>query len=137
MILFIFSLTRVFPFFFLFFSYNPPFFVPKRGKKKKNPFSQLGFPLIYRPPHCSYFYSCYTIGLVSRDIFLTLLVSSPSLSPNSAFCEIFFMFKLFHRYLMRQRLGESSQIEAEIKIFNPLACPGSFPQFLAPPGCYV
>lgn len=53
--------------FLLLFSYNPPFSVPKR--KKKIPFSQLDCPLIYRPPHYSYFYGCYIVDLVSKDIF--------------------------------------------------------------------
>ena len=100
LILFIINLIRVFP---LLFSYNPPFLVPKR--KKKIPFSQLDFPLIYRPPHYSYFYGCYIVDLVSKDIFFTLLVSSPSLSLNSTFCEIFFLFSLSYTHLIRQMLG--------------------------------
>jgi len=101
---------------------------------KAHPPTPLNFPLLYKPHSYSNFYSCYTTGLVFKDIFLTLLDSSPSLSLNSAFSEIFLLFRLSYMNLMQHRLGEGSQIEVEIKIFDLLACSGSFPQFLVPFG---
>ena len=64
---------------------------------------------------------------------LTLLISSPPLSWNSDFWELFVLFRLSYLYLMRQRLGKNPIINAEAKIFNFLACFGSFLWFQASP----
>ena len=65
---------------------------------------------------------------------LTLLISSPPLSWNSDFWELFVLFRLSYLYLMQQRLGKNPIINAEAKIFNFLACFRSFPWFQASPG---
>ena len=73
----------------------------------------------------------------SRIFFLTLLISSPPLSLNTNFWRIFVLFRLFHMYLMRQKLGKNPLINAEVKIFNLLVCSGSFLWSLAPFGNYT
>ena len=94
-------------------------------------FSRLPFhlPLPPHPPFysdifCSYLYYYLITSQILRDI--TLLVSSPPLSWNSDFRWLFVLFKLFYLYLMRQKLGKNLIINAEAKIFNLLACSGSF-----------
>ena len=64
---------------------------------------------------------------------LTLSDSSPPLSWNSDFWELFVLFRLSYLYLMWQRLGKNPIINAEAKIFYLIACSGSFSWFQASP----
>ena len=50
---------------------------------------------------------------------------------------IFSLFRLSQMYLMQPRLGKGSQIDVEVKIFNLLACSGSFIQFWASSRSYM
>ena len=108
-------------------------FFPKRKKIPPFSFSLL----IYRYTPCSYPYGYPIANSTLRDIFLTLSISTPSLSLNFVFWEIFLLFRLCHMYLMRQRLGKGSLINAKVKIFNLLACLGSFLWSWAPPGSFM
>ena len=73
----------------------------------------------------------------SEIFFLTLLVSSLPLSLSSVSWGIFSLFSSPQTYLMWQRLGKGSQIDEEVKIFNLLACSGSFPRSWVLPGSYM
>ena len=73
----------------------------------------------------------------SEIFFLTLLGSSLPLSLSFVSWGIFSLFSSPQTYLMWQRLGKGSQIDEEVKIFNLLACSGSFPRSWVLHGSYM
>ena len=94
-------------------------------------------PFIFLPPPPPFIITFFavistTVLLPARfsEIFsFTFLVSSPPLSWNFDFWGLFVLFKLSHMHSMLQRLGKNLIINAEVKIFNILACSGSFSWF--------
>ena len=125
MVLYILSLS---PRLFTFLSFSGP---------KRNLLPFCFFLFIYKHTSHSYPYNCLLPAKHSRIFFLTLLISSPPLSLNTDFWRIFVLFRLFHMYLMRQKLGKNPLINAEVKIVNLLVCSGSFLWSLAPFGNYT
>ena len=112
-------------FFFFFFFYHP------------NPLS-----FAFLPPFIMTFFALISTTILLPPRFsgifsFTLLVSSPPFSWNFDFWGLFVLFRLSHMHLMRQRLGKNPIINAEAKIFNLLACSGSFPWFQASPGIHT
>ena len=107
-----------FPFSFSFFNPPPPFASPL-------PFIASILALII--------IAVMLLAKVSGIFSLTLLNSSSPLSQNSNFWRLFVLFRLSQLYLMWQRLGKNPIINQEAKIFNLLACSGSFPWFQESP----
>ena len=114
---------------FLFLSDNSLFFLLSPFSlfftSQKIPLLVCLSPPFYKYTSCSYLYNCPIASQTLRDIFLYFIGFLPSLIQelwNSNFWGVFALFRLSHVHSIRQRLGENPLINAEVKIFNLLAC---------------
>ena len=99
----------------------------------KIPLSFVSLPSFIVPFLTLIFTAVLLPAKFSKIFSFTLLISSPPLSWNFDFWGLFVLFKLSHLHSMWQSLGKNPIINAETKIFNLLACFGSFLWFQASP----
>ena len=107
-----------------FLSQTAPFF-----PSQKDPLTFASLPLFIGTFLVLIFTAVMLPAKFLRIFFFTLSVSSFPFSWNSDFWGVFVLFRLSHMHSMRQKLGENSLINAEVKIFSLLACSESFPWF--------
>ena len=99
----------------------------------KSPLSFVSLPSFIVPFLALIFTAVLLPAKFSKIFSFTLLISSPPLSWNFDFWGLFVLFRLSHLHSMWQSLGKNPIINAETKIFNLLACFGSFLWFQASP----
>jgi len=103
-----------------FSSFSPPFLYFLPLKRSPSLFAYL--PLFISTPLVLIFTTVLLPAKLSGIFSFTLSVSFLPLSWNSDFWGVFVLFRLSHMHSMWQRLVENPLINAEVKIFNLLAC---------------
>ena len=90
----------------------------------------FAYLLPYIDTFCFYPYSYPVANRVFRDIFLSFIGFFPSLILKFWLLKVFVLFRQSRMHSIRQRLGGSPLINAEVKIFILLTYSERFPEIL-------